>query len=132
LNINVDGQKGKGVGIFGGAMGLGAVFWTLVSLWLLTSASLATTLYCLGAIQFVMALPVAFMAPGWIFYGVAAAAGPIVAYCVSQNRVYRGKSEAGAYNPFFYAAAGLSFGNFLLIGTMGWLERRAVAAESRA
>ena len=88
MNINVDGQKGKGVGIFGGAMGLGAVFWTLVSLWLTTSASLATTLYCLGAIQFVMALPVAFMAPGWIFYGVAAAAGPIVAYCVSQNRVY--------------------------------------------
>ena len=69
------------------------------------------------------------MAPGWIFYGVAAAAGPIVAYCVSQNRVYRGKSEAGAYNPFFYAAAGLSFGNFLLIGTMGCLERRALAAE---
>ena len=69
------------------------------------------------------------MAPGWIFYGVAAAAGPIVAYCVSQNRVYRGKSEAGAYNPFFYAAAGLSFGNFLLVATMGWLERRAVAAE---
>ena len=120
------------MGIFGGAMGLGAVFWTLVSLWLLTSASLATTLYCLGAIQFVMALPVAFMAPGWIFYGVAAAAGPIVAYCVSQNRVYRGKSEAGAYNPFFYAAAGLSFGNFLLVGTMGWLERRAVAAETSA
>ena len=59
LYWNVDGQKGKGVGIFGGAMGLGAVFWTLVSLWLLTSASLATTLYCLGAIQFVMALPVA-------------------------------------------------------------------------
>ena len=27
------------------------------------------------------------------------------------------------------AAAGLSFGNFLLIGTMGWLERRALAAE---
>ena len=69
------------------------------------------------------------MAPGWIFYGVAAAAGPIVAYCVSQNRVYRGKSEAGAYNPFFYAAAGLSFGNFLLVVTMGWLERRAVIAE---
>ena len=69
------------------------------------------------------------MAPGWIFYGVAAAAGPIVAYCVSQNRVYRGKSEAGAYNPFFYAAAGLSFGNFLLVATMGWLERRAVAKE---
>ena len=69
------------------------------------------------------------LAPGWIFYGVAAAAGPIVAYCVSQNRVYRGKSEAGAYNPFFYAAAGLSFGNFLLIGTMGCLERRALAAE---
>ena len=69
------------------------------------------------------------LAPGWIFYGVAAAAGPIVAYCVSQNRVYRGKSEAGAYNPFFYAAAGLSFGNFLLVATMGWLERRAVAAE---
>ena len=42
-----------------GSLGLGAVFWTLVSLWLLTSASLATTLYCLGAIQFVMALPVA-------------------------------------------------------------------------
>ena len=42
---------------------------------------------------------------------------------------YRGKSEAGAYNPFFYAAAGLSFGNFLLVATMGWLERRAVAAE---
>ena len=59
LYWNVDGQKGKGVGIFGGAMGLGAVFWTLVSLWLTTSASLATTLYCLGAIQFVMALPVA-------------------------------------------------------------------------
>ena len=72
------------------------------------------------------------MAPGWIFYGVAAAAGPIVAYCVSQNRVYRGKSEAGAYNPFFYAAAGLSFGNFLLVATMGWLERRAVAAERAA
>ena len=72
------------------------------------------------------------MAPGWIFYGVAAAAGPIVAYCVSQNRVYRGKSEAGAYNPFFYAAAGLSFGNFLLVATMGWLERRAVAAEQVA
>jgi len=72
------------------------------------------------------------MAPGWIFYGVAAAAGPIVAYCVSQNRVYRGKSEAGAYNPFFYAAAGLSFGNFLLVATMGWLERRAVVAEERA
>ena len=72
------------------------------------------------------------MAPGWIFYGVAAAAGPIVAYCVSQNRVYRGKSEAGAYNPFFYAAAGLSFGNFLLVATMGWLERRAVAAEIAA
>ena len=69
------------------------------------------------------------MAPGWIFYGVAAAAGPIVAYCVSQNRIYRGRSEAGAYNPFFYAAAGLSFGNFLLVATMGWLERRAVAAE---
>ena len=69
------------------------------------------------------------LAPGWIFYGVAAAAGPIVAYCVSQNRVYRGKSEAGAYNPFFYAAAGLSFGNFLLVATMGWLERRAVAKE---
>ena len=50
-------------------------------------------------------------------------------YCTSQNRVYRGKSEAGAYNPFFYAAAGLSFGNFLLIGTMGCLERRALAAE---
>ena len=65
--------------------------------------------------------------PTW--YGVAAAAGPIVAYCVSQNRVYRGKSEAGAYNPFFYAAAGLSFGIFLLVATMGWLERRAVAAE---
>ena len=42
-----------------------------------------------------------------------------------------GKSEAGAYNPFFYAAAGLSFGNFLLVATMGWLERRAVAAESQ-
>ena len=28
-----------------------------------------------------------------------------------------------------YAAAGLSFGNFLLVATMGWLERRAVAAE---
>ena len=74
-------------------------------------------------------LKVPVLAPGWIFYGVAAAAGPIVAYCVSQNRVYRGKSEAGAYNPFFYAAAGLSFGNFLLVATMGWLERRAVAAE---
>ena len=69
------------------------------------------------------------MAPGWLTYGIAAAAGPIAAYCTSQNRVYRGKSEAGAYNPFFYAAAGLSFGNFLLIGTMGWLERRALAAE---
>ena len=65
----------------------------------------------------------------WLTYGIAAAAGPIAAYCTSQNRVYRGKSEAGAYNPFFYAAAGLSFGNFLLVGTMGWLERRAVAAE---
>ena len=69
------------------------------------------------------------MAPGWLTYGIAAAAGPIAAYCTSQNRVYRGKSEAGAYNPFFYAAAGLSFGNFLLIGTMGCLERRALAAE---
>ena len=36
------------------------------------------------------------MAPGWLTYGIAAAAGPIVAYCTSQNRVYRGKSEAGA------------------------------------
>ena len=26
-------------------------------------------------------------------------------------------------------ACAMSFGNFLLIGTMGWLERRAVAAE---
>ena len=53
--------------------------------------------------------------PSWHpagFYGVAAAAGPIVAYCVI-NRVYRG-SPRPALQPLFYAAAGLSFGNLLV------------------
>ena len=58
LYWNLDGQKGKGVGIFGGATGCGAIFWTLVSLWLLTGTSLATALYAIAAIMFALALPV--------------------------------------------------------------------------
>ena len=38
-------------------------------------------------------------------------------------------TDSTLIQPFFYAAAGLSFGNFLLVATMGWLERRALAAE---
>ena len=49
--------------------------------------------------------------------------------CFSEPRLPREIRGSGAYNPFFYAAAGLSFGNFLLVATMGWLERRAVAEE---
>ena len=71
------------------------------------------------------------MAPGWFTFGIASALGPMVAYSVSQQHVYRNKSAATAYNQFFYAAAGLSLLNACIITTMGLLEHRAVLAEKQ-
>ena len=70
----------------------------------------------------------AIMIPGWLTFGMAGAAGPIVAYCVSQQHVYEGKPTDDSYDAYFFGAAAASFANFLVILAMGALE---IAAERR-